>query len=130
MSQSWVRSGLRSSEEKSEQEAAEDGGRVCSNGLNSAPVQDGLALLPHPEGVVLAHDGVVEPELGVVGQVVWGLPLGDDRVLQRRILVGEAAAANGVAVDRLHLGHVRGVVRQELSDGFLQMDQCYRTFWP
>jgi hypothetical protein len=30
--------------------------------------------LPDPERVELADDGVVEPELGVVGHVVGGLP--------------------------------------------------------
>jgi hypothetical protein len=44
---------------------------------------------------------------------------GDHGVLQRRVLVGEAAPSDRVAVDGLHLGHVRRVVGQELPDGLL-----------
>jgi len=88
------RSGLRPTEEESEEESADDGGDVGDDVLDAAPVQDRLALLPGPEGVELADDGVVEPELGVVGQVKRSLPLGDHRILQGGVLVGEAASSD------------------------------------
>ena len=110
---------MRPTKEEREEESADDGGDLGRDGLNAAPVQDRLALLPGPEGVELSDYRVVEPELGVVGQVEGGLPLGDHRVLEGRVLVREAAPGNGVAVQRLKIGNVRCVIRQELSDGFL-----------
>ena len=112
-------SGLRPTKEDRKEESTDDGGDLGGDGLDAAPVQDGLTLLPRPEGVELPHDGVVEPELRVVGQVEGRLPLGNHRVLEGRVLVGEAAPADGVAVERLNLGYVGRVVREELADGFL-----------
>ena len=97
---------MRPTKEESEEESADDGGDLGRDGLNAAPIQDRLALLPGPEGVELSDDRVVEPELGVVGQVEGGLPLGDNRVLEGWVLVREAAPANGVTVERLNLGNV------------------------
>ncbi len=76
--------------------------------------------MPDPECVELPDDRVVKSELGVVGQVVGSLPLGDDGVLQGGVLVGQTASANRVTVDGLNLGDVSTeVVGEELANGLL-----------
>ncbi len=76
--------------------------------------------MPDPESVELPDDRVVKPELGVVGQVVGRLPLGNDGVLQGGVLVGETASANRVAIDGLNLCDVSAeVVGEEFANCFL-----------
>jgi len=52
---------LRSTQEESDEKAADNGRGLGSDGLDAAAVQDGLALLPSPEGVKLPDHRVVEP---------------------------------------------------------------------
>ena len=110
---------MRSTEDESEEESSEDGGSLSNDRFSSASEHDGLTLLSDPEGVELPDHSVVEAELGVVGKVVGGLPLGDDGVLEGGVFVSQAAAANRVAIDGLDLGDVGRVIGQELADGLL-----------
>ena len=111
---------MRSAKDESEEKSGDDSGGVGRGRFCSASEHDRLTLLPNPEGVELSDHGVVEAELGVVGKVVRGLPLCDDRVLQGGVLVSQTAAANRVAIDGLDLGDVGRVVGQEFADGFLR----------
>ena len=99
-------SGLRSAQNQGKHKSGQNSHSLCCQILRTASVQNGLALLPDPEGGVLPDDGVVEPEFRVVGEVVRCLPLCNDGVLEGGILVGEAAVPDGMTVEWLYLGNI------------------------
>ena len=59
--------GVRSTQNQGEHKSSQNCHCLCCQILRTTSIQNGLALLPDPEGVELPDDGVVEPELGVVG---------------------------------------------------------------